>query len=88
MTTGLATRRIDAGEALEELWPIRLLDLWPCWWARKNLATKRQSLLPVPIGEQAVTAEPHKAVGQDVEEKPTEKLLAREVISRWQWSSA
>jgi hypothetical protein len=46
--------------------------------AGENLSAESQRLLPVTVGEQAVAADPHETVGQDVQEKPAEKLLARE----------
>ena len=54
MTTNLATRQINAGEALQELSQIRLLDPWRWWLARKNLATERKGLLAITVGEETV----------------------------------
>ena len=60
LPTGLTSRRIDAGEALELLAPVGLWDL-PRRRTGKNLTAESQSLLLVAVGQQPVVADPHEA---------------------------
>jgi len=76
LAADLALHRVHAGETQEQGLPIGLRELRSPGRTRENLAAESQRLLPVTVGQQAVVADPHETVRQDVEEKPAEKLLA------------
>lgn len=72
--TGAAQRRwIIARQALQQGLPIGFRHLQPAGRTGEHLAALGQHLLPMTIGEQAVVADPHEALRQDIQEKTAQK---------------
>jgi len=88
LSADLAPVQVKSGEILKKGLPIRLRKLRPPGSPGENLATVSQGLLPVTVGQKAMVANPHETLRQDMQQKPAQKLLAREVQGTMTFDSA
>src|SRR6185312_14656115 len=78
LTANLTLHGIDAGETLESIAPIGLRRFRSRRGAGKHLTAQGQGLFAVTVGQQAVIADPHEAVGKDMQKKTAEEFLPRQ----------